>query len=288
MTEFIKVISPGLYSSIQDIGRFGFRKYGVPVSGVMDEQSASLANHLLNNSPESALMEITMVGPKFLFETPTLIAISGADISPQLNRIPVQLNKVISVSKGDILSFGKLHYGLRCYLAVKGGFQTESVMGSKSSLVPITNKSTIQKNDQLPITGYDQQENHLSSVRVDQSFFTMSNLPCSKGPEFDLLTASEQGSIFNEKLLVSQDNNRMGYRLEGYSFEYPACYNMLTSSVLPGTIQLTPSGNLIALMKDCQTTGGYPRILQLSQGGINKLAQKKATEIISFSLENEG
>lgn len=288
MTEFIKVISPGLYSSIQDKGRFGFRKYGVPISGVMDEQHASFANHLLNNSPASAIMEITMVGPKLLFATATQIAISGADISPQLNQIPIQLNKVIGVSKGDVLSFGKLNYGLRCYLAVKGGFQIESVMGSRSSFVSVTNKSTIQKNDQLPIIGYDEHENHMSSVKVDQSFFTISNLPCSKGPEFDLLTPSEQSSIFNKKLLVSQDNNRMGYRLEGYSFEYPSGYNMLTSSVLPGTIQLPPSGNLIVLMKDCQTTGGYPRILQLSPDSINKLAQKKASDTISFSLESDG
>ena len=286
MNGFVEVIAPGLFSTIQDRGRFGFRKYGVPVSGVMDEQSASMANHLLNNSPDAALMEITMMGPKLLFSTETLIVITGADISPQLNKVPIQLNKVTKVFERDILSFGRLNYGVRCYIATKGGFKTESVMSSRSSFTSLTKNSSIQKGDQLPIGGYNGPEHHLSSVKIDTSFFSISSLPCAKGPEFDLLASSEQKSIFGKKLLVSQDNNRMGYRFEGFQFQYPVDYNMLTSTVLPGTIQLTPSGNLIALMKDCQTTGGYPRILQLSQDGINKLAQKKASDTITFLLED--
>ncbi|MCB0492320.1 MAG: biotin-dependent carboxyltransferase family protein [Cyclobacteriaceae bacterium] len=286
MNGFVEVIAPGLFSTIQDRGRFGFRKYGVPVSGVMDEQSASMANHLLNNSPDAALMEITMMGPKLLFSTETLIVITGADISPQLNKVPIQLNKVTKVFERDILSFGRLNYGVRCYIATKGGFKTESVMSSRSSFTSLTKNSSIQKGDQLPIGGYNGPEHHLSSVKIDQSFFSISSLPCTRGPEFDLLGSSEQKSIFGKKLLVSQDNNRMGYRFEGFQFQYPVDYNMLTSTVLPGTIQLTPSGNLIALMKDCQTTGGYPRILQLSQDGINKLAQKKASDTITFLLED--
>ncbi|MEP2670517.1 MAG: biotin-dependent carboxyltransferase family protein [Cyclobacteriaceae bacterium] len=282
---FVEVITPGLYTTIQDKGRFGFRKYGVPVSGVMDEQSASMANHLLNNSSACALMEITMVGPKLLFSAPTLITISGADISPQLNETPIPLNKVTQVLKGDVVSFGKLKFGLRCYLAVKGGFQTEMVMNSRSYFTPVTNNNLVQKGDQLSISSFNESEHHLSSVKIDHLLFSPA-LSCSKGPEFHLLTSTEQKSIFGKKLLVSQDNNRMGYRLEGYQFQYPTTYNMLTSSVLPGTVQLTPSGKLIVLMKDCQTTGGYPRILQLSKEGINKLAQKKVADSISFLLEN--
>ncbi len=281
---FVEVIAPGLYTSIQDKGRLGFRKYGVPVSGVMDEQSASMANHLLNNSSDCALMEITMMGPKLLFSASTQITITGADISPQLNETPVQLNKITQVFKGDMLSFGKLKFGLRCYLAVKGGFQTEIVMNSRSYFTPVTSSNLIQKRDRLSISSYNESEHHLSSVKVDHSLFSPV-LSCSKGPEFHLLTSSEQGSVFDKRLIVSQDNNRMGYRLEGDQFHYPTSYNMLTSTVLPGTVQLTPSGNLIILMKDCQTTGGYPRILQLSREGINKLAQKKASDSILFSLE---
>jgi len=288
MTGFVEVISPGLYSSIQDQGRFGFRKYGVPVSGVMDEQSALLANHLLNNTLESAVMEITMMGPKLLFSVSTQIVISGANISPQINGVAIPLNKASIINKGDTLSFGTLRYGLRCYLAVKGGFHTERVMNSRSYFAPVTTHGTIQKGDRLQINNCNNPDTHFSYVRIDESFLSSIILPCTKGPEFDLLHLEEKEFIFNTTLSVSKENNRMGYRLEGYSFQYPSGYNMLTSSVLPGTIQLTPSGNLIALMKDCQTTGGYPRILQLSQAGVNKLAQKKATDNISFALNYEG
>ncbi|HNP07035.1 MAG TPA: biotin-dependent carboxyltransferase family protein [Cyclobacteriaceae bacterium] len=288
MTGVVEVISSGLYSSIQDLGRFGFRRYGVPVSGVMDEQSASMANHLLNNAPAAAVMEITMTGPKLLFSINTQIAISGADLSPQLNGEAIPLNKIIKVSDADMLSFGKLKYGLRCYLAVKGGFQTEVVMNSRSYFAPVTKSSIVQKGARLRVNANDNSPYNLSYVKTDPSFFTQSHLPCLKGPEFGLLTAAEQKLIFSRELSVSQENNRMGYRLEGFAFQYPTGHNMLTSAVLPGTVQLTPSGNLIALMKDCQTTGGYPRIIQLSQEGINKLAQKKTSDRVSFSLEERG
>lgn len=105
------------------------------------------------------------------------------------------------------------------------------------------------------------------------------------GPEFDILNDQDKKTIFNSTFMVTKDNNRMGYRLEGSPYTNPANYNMLTSSVLPGTVQLTPSGQLIVLMQDCQTTGGYPRILQVTQSGINSLAQKKSSDAITFEID---
>lgn len=284
MTGFIEVIATGLYSSIQDRGRIGFRKYGVPTSGVMDEQSATMANHLLNNKASAPVMEITMTGPKLLFSNPTLIAITGADVSPKKNDESIECNKVIAMNAGDLLSFGALRYGLRCYLAVKGGFQTSFVMNSYSYFYGVTSDKMIAKGDQLQIMPHASTQHHFAGIKPDESFFSSPGLLCTKGPEFELLSPEHQQEIFENQFTVSQDNNRMGYRLDSPLLQYPSNYNMLTSSVLPGTVQLTPSGKLIVLMKDCQTTGGYPRILQLTQQGINKLAQKKAADRISFEL----
>lgn len=284
MNGFIEIITTGLYSTIQDRGRIGFRKYGVPTSGVMDELSAAMANHLLNNTASAAVMEITMTGPKLLFSTPTLIAITGADMSPKKNEEPIAFNKVIAMNEGDLLSFGALRFGLRCYLAVKGGFQTLFVMNSYSYCSGVTSDKVIKKGDQLPILSHPSSQHHFSSVKSHELFFNSSELFCSKGSEFELLTPKNQKEIFETPFIISQDNNRMGYRLDSPLLHYPTNYNMLTSSVLPGTVQLTPSGKLIVLMKDCQTTGGYPRILQLNQQAINKLAQKKAADKISFEL----
>ena len=119
----IKVIKAGYYSIIQDLGRFGFQQYGVPVSGVMDRYSSKLANALLNNEKNAAVLEITITGPMLQFNCNTLICVSGADISPRLNNESIKLNHVVIIKMGDVLSFGKLQYGFRSYLAVSGGFQ---------------------------------------------------------------------------------------------------------------------------------------------------------------------
>lgn len=283
MNDFVEVISPGLFSTIQDQGRFGFRKYGSPTAGVMDEQSAALANHLLNNHSSSPVLEITMTGPKLLFSTSTLISIAGADISPKLNEHSISINKVIAIQKGDILSFGALRYGCRCYLAIKDGFQTEYILNSYSYFSNITTNNRIKKGDQLPIKKHVAKQSHFSTVKIDDEFFKTINIKCSKGPEYHLVSNSE--IVFQSNFSISNDSNRMGYRLDGPAIPYPTAFEMLTSSVLPGTVQLTPSGQLIILMKDCQTTGGYPRILQLTTDGINKLSQKKAADLVALVLQ---
>ncbi len=282
MMAHAEVISPGLYSTIQDNGRFGFRKFGVPTSGAMDQQSANLANHLLNNPTSAAVLEMTMVGPKLIFSASSLIVITGADMSPKINEKEISLNMVVAVSKGDILSFGTLRCGLRSYLAVKGGFQTERVMNSHSFYRPVTIENVIKKGDRLPLSPFKSVQNLFASVKADKSLFDSSPLPCFKGPEFDFLESGK--TIFTENFSVGNENNRMGYRLHGKPLRYPANYSMLTSAVLPGTIQLTPSGQLIALMRDCQTTGGYPRILQLTQESLDRLGQKKTSDLVSFTL----
>lgn len=284
MSGYIEVISPGLYSTIQDSGRIGYRKFGVPPSGPMDKQSAELANHLLNNPSEAAIMEITLHGPTLLFSVSTQIAISGANISPKLNDEEISSNKIIEVHAGDKLSFGLIHFGARCYLAVKGGFQTEKIMGSRSYFNPVTSSHAIRRKDQLPIHAHNSKDKNYSSVKPDNTFFSSSIVECSIGTEFQVLDDGLKENIFEYKFTITKDNNRMGYRLEGPSLLYPNNYNMLTSSVLPGTVQLTPSGQLIVLMQDCQTTGGYPRILQVDQRGINKLAQKRTSDTFNFEL----
>ncbi len=262
----------------------GFRKYGVPCSGAMDGHSAELANRLLNNNVSAAVLEITLTGPKLKFLVATTIAITGANITPKINEANCQLNKVIGISEGDLLSFGSLQFGARCYLAVKGGFQTPIVMNSFSYFEEITQQAVIKKGDLLPIPSDSTPTLLGASVKVDDLLFSTSHLPCHPGPEFECLVKSERASLFQSKFAISRDNNRMGYRLEGSPLQYPKDYSMLTSAVLPGTVQLTPSGQLIVLMRDCQTTGGYPRILQLTSTGINILAQKKATDQVTFEL----
>lgn len=279
----IKVLKAGFYASIQDRGRVGFASKGVPVSGVMDQYSSTMANSILNNAVNDALLEITFGGCELQFLTATIICISGADFSASINKKEVILNSKIQVRKNDILSFGKINYGVRTYLSVKGGFTSDIILGSRSFYPLIANDFIIRKNDLLPITTFntDVESSH-TSVKTIKSHFDSKEINCFKGPEFELLNRHQQKKIVEELFTISNDNNRMGYRLtETIQNNLPS---ILTSAVLPGTVQLTPSGKLIILMKDCQVTGGYPRILQLTENALHKLAQKTTNQLLFFSL----
>ncbi|WP_298780038.1 biotin-dependent carboxyltransferase family protein [uncultured Polaribacter sp.] len=277
----IKVIKAGFFTSIQDRGRDGFASIGVPVSGVMDSFSSNLANNVLNNTLDDAVLEITFSGCKLEFFTETIICISGGNFSPKINNKSINLNSRIKVFKNDILSFGKINSGVRCYLAVKGGFLTDKVLNSRSFYSNVTHQLFIKKGDMLPISSLKSDlKTSNSSIKNQNAHFQSQEIACNIGPEFNLLNVSQKKQLESQLFTISIDNNRMGYRLvEIIENNLP---QILTSAVLPGTVQLTPSGKLIVLMKDCQVTGGYPRVLQLTNNSISKLSQKTTNEKFFF------
>tara|TARA_R110002126_G_scaffold77796_3_gene193957 strand:- start:21067 stop:21918 length:852 start_codon:yes stop_codon:yes gene_type:complete len=279
----LKVLKAGFYTTIQDRGRAGFASIGVPISGSMDWYSADLANGILNNSTEEAVLEITLGACQFQFLAATIICITGGDFSPTINSNPIQLQKSVFVEKGAMLSFRKVNYGVRCYLAIKGGIQSQKKLNSRSFYPNITNNFIIKKNDILSYMPFDYDVNDSKSIiKIEKNHFESAVIECYKGPEFDLLNQHQQNQILAQTFTISRENNRMGYKLnEEILNDLP---QQLTSAVLPGTVQLTPSGKLIVLMRDCQVTGGYPRILQLTEVAINKLAQKTTDNSFRFSI----
>ena len=277
----LKFLKSGFYTTLQDFGRFGYRDIGVPVSGVMDELSVKKANILLENKNEDAVLEITMTGPTLIFELPTYICLSGAKLSPTLNNEPIENYKVIKVEAGDILSYGKLESGFRSYLAVKGGFQGENRLGSYSQYNPVTVKKCFKDGDEITYAQIKHYEPVISELKLE-SHLNNDTIEVFRGPEFSLLTDAQLAALFSKDFTISKKNNRMAYQLEQEIESHS--YSMLTSGTLPGTVQLTPAGRLIILMKDGQTTGGYPRVLQLSEASISTLAQKKFGDTISFKL----
>jgi len=189
----LKILQSGLHTSIQDIGRFGYRNIGVPTSGTMDTISANFANALLNNNKNDAVLEITMYGPKLAFTVPTVITITGAEMSAKLNNSTIANYKKYSIKKGDILSFGELTKGLRCYLAVKGGFKTAKVLKSRSFYNGITLKNTLKKHDTIPYNSYvDNKNSSNSAIKNTTLFFETNVLEVYKGPDFNLFTLEEQ------------------------------------------------------------------------------------------------
>tara|TARA_R110000868_G_scaffold152736_2_gene377953 strand:- start:9473 stop:10312 length:840 start_codon:yes stop_codon:yes gene_type:complete len=277
----LNVLKSGFFTTVQDTGRFGYRDKGVPVSGIMDMETVYKINMLLENDQNAAVLEITMTGPTLEFEEDTFITLGGAELAITLNNEPISNYVVIKIKAGDILSYGRLKKGFRAYLAIKEGFQTPKLLGSRSYYSSITPNGIIKDKAEISYKKYSLFEPKITGLKVD-SILDEKVLHVAKGPEFELLTDKQLESLFFKSFTVAMENNRMAYQLDetidGHSI------SMLTSATLPGTVQFTPSGKLIILMKDGQTTGGYPRILQLTDKAISILAQKKSGDHFSFKL----
>lgn len=279
----IEVISGGLYTSIQDIGRYGYRKLGVPLSGFMDSYSARLANRLVGNSIKDAVLEITHIGPVLYFTITTEIAITGAGFSPTVNDFEVPLNSRIVIQKDSTLKFGLPGFGLRAYLSIVGGFNFEEKLGSYSQFHGITTKDTLEKGDRLSVIEQKVVASKVTaSVKVSKALFSSEVLTVLPGPEYKYLSSTLQKELMERPLKIGSDSNRLAYMLEGWS-DFLA-EEIITAPVQPGTVQLTPSGQCVVLMRDAHTTGGYARVLQLPERSINILAQKRANDKVRLEF----
>ncbi len=276
----IKVIQPGLFTTIQDGGRHGYRNIGIPTSGFMDQESAWAANKIVDNDREESLIEITLKGPTLLFNNNCTISITGGDFSPLINDMPIKMYKSINVKLGDTLKINNTKNGARCYLAISGGINVKSIFGSKSFLSNISESYYLRKGDEIKIS--DNSNNKILK-KNNLKFKLNRSMEVFKGPEFDLLSIKVKNMLFKNEFTI-RTNSRMAYNLE--EKVQIGIKSIISSPVLPGSVQLTPSGKMIILHRDCQTTGGYPRILQLNKSSLNHLSQIKSNEKIKFSLIN--
>ncbi|MGB5371065.1 MAG: biotin-dependent carboxyltransferase family protein [Flavobacteriaceae bacterium] len=277
----LKVLKSGFFTSVQDSGRFGYRDKGVPIAGAMDGHTVRNLNMLLENDGNAAVIEITMTGPTLIFEEDSFIALGGAEMSATLNNEPIQNHKIYRVEAGDILSYGKLQRGFRAYLAIKDGFRGNPILGSQSMFFPITESNHLEDKSLLPYQVNKKFEPRITEYKLDD-LLDEKVLEAHPGPEFKILHDKQLEGLFFKDFTIAKENNRMAYQLKETIGEHH--YSMLTSATLPGTVQLTPAGKLIILMKDGQTTGGYPRILQITDKAMSILAQKKFGDVVSIKL----
>ena len=274
----IKVIQPGLFTTIQDGGRHGYRNIGIPTSGFMDQESAWAANKIVNNDREESLIEITLKGPTLLFNNNCTISITGGDFNPLINGMPIKMYESINVKLGDTLKINNTKNGARCYLAISGGLDVKSIFGSKSFLSNITESYYLRKGDEIKIS--DNFNNKI--LKKNKLKFKLNrSMDVFKGPEFDLLSIKVKNILFENEFTI-RSNSRMAYNLDEKA--QIGIKSIISSPVMPGSVQLTPSGKIIILHRDCQTIGGYPRILQLDTNSLNNLSQLKSNDKIKFSL----
>lgn len=286
MSELLCTVkSSGLFTTIQDLGRSGFRQFGVPVSGALDPKSAELANTLVGNPTDYPLLEITQTGPQLHFERYGALALAGADISPMLNGVPVNNHETIFFATGDLLSFGPPKIGIRAYLAFAGQLEGERLFGSVSTHSGNQwgglNGQPLLKGDQLHIIPPSQV---IRPQKIDHHISNSDTIRVSKSMEFGALENSDQERLFSQDWVIASESNRMGIRLKGtpLASKLP---EMISSPTDVGIVQLPPSGLPIVLMNDSAAIGGYPRICAVVQEDLPLLAQKPPGAKIRLKLE---
>lgn len=288
--EFVTVIKPGLLTTVQDLGRRDYRIFGVSVSGVMDSVSFRLANILVGNELIEAALEVTLLGPRLEFQADGVIAITGADLTPTLNNLPIPMWKAHRVQKGDVLNFGACQYGARSYIAFAGGIQVPKVMGSRSTYVRggyggIEGRP-LKAGDQIPI-GYSRfhySQLHGRRIRPSEipDFKRERPIQFILGPHHQEFTNKSLEEFVNSVYLVTNDSDRMGYRLQGPKLTHINGADIISDFITIGTIQVPGSGQPIVHMADCGTSGGYTKLGVVIGVDIPYLAQRKPGDHIRF------
>jgi antagonist of KipI len=284
------VVKEGLLTTVQDLGRFGYRSFGVNPSGVMDRAAAQLLNLLLENDENDAVIEMHFPAGEFTFENHIDFAIGGADFSAELSKRTVTPWAVIHALKGDVLRFVHKKVGSWAYLAVSGGFDVDEWLGSSStSLVTETGGfygRRLIKGDRIPVK--PSAMGSPNSSRIGNSLVPLYSdsptLRVTRGPEFDMLTGVSQHLLFTERFAISPQSDRMGFRLNGPQLFRLSDAEILSSGTTFGTVQLLPNGQMIVLMADHQTTGGYPRIATIASVDLPLIAQLGPGNEVAFDL----
>lgn len=288
----IKVLKGGLLSTIQDTGRFGYRKDGIIVSGAMDSLALRTGNLLVGNPQDEAGIECTLAGPTIRFEAEQLIALTGADLSAVLDKMPLQMWRPVLVKKGSVLSFGAAKTGCRTYLSVSGGFSVPKVLGSRSTYLRAEfggwNGRALQAGDYIPFREryHEALQDFNWSCDLSTLYPDLNDhvIRVIEGPEFELFSLNSKQAFFEKEFQLSNESDRMGYRLKGEALKLERPREMISSAVTFGTVQVTSNGDPIVLMADHQTTGGYPRIVQVITADFSKLAQLQSGQKIRFEL----
>jgi antagonist of KipI len=280
----IRILRPGLLTTVQDRGRHGYQRVGLCPGGAMDPVALALANALVGNPPDEAALEITVIGPEVVFEVDTLVAICGAEFATGFPS-----NRPVLARAGTRYNVGRATRGARAYIAVAGGFAIEPVLGSRSTYLPGQfggyEGRALKHGDVLGLRAAAAAERFATLKKTRDETVRWSAPPLTlpdrepilvhvvEGQHFASFDANSQRAFFDTVWRVAPDSNRMGFRLSGPPLGRPQADEILSGPTCLGSVQVPPSGVPIALMADHQTTGGYPRIAEIASADVARLAQ---------------
>lgn len=273
-----RVIEPGIYSSVQDGGRRGYRRYGMPLSGPMDPYAYAILNSILGNRENSAAVEVTGSWFSGEFLKDCRFAICGADPGATLDDITIPVNEVICAKSKSILKFHGMKSGIRTYIGVAGGFEGNVFLGSTS----MPRGMRLGSGDILcsagPAGNPGIVEHDFSYIKADGKY----NVKVREGPDSDLFGKRIAKEFIKDSFKVSLHLDRMGIRLEPKEYLSGLSDGIVTKPVFPGCIQVTGSGMPVIIMNDGQTSGGYPVIAVIQKEDLRIIGQLKAGDLLSF------
>jgi antagonist of KipI len=284
----------GFLTSVQDVGRTGFRQFGVSTSGALDPFALRVANLLVGNDEGAAGLEITLGGLQLRFEDERIVAWSGGEFDVQIGSRALPAGHVAHLQPGDELKFGRAQIGCRCWLTISGGIDVSVVLGSRSTDLRANfggiEGHALRDGDFIPLSkwpGSPAPATPISSWSAPRDWVS----PARRGPilrfirgiDWERFNASTLQRFTSEAFTVSSDSDRMGVRLDGPELKREEETDLISEAVAPGTIQVPPSGKPILLLGDCQTVGGYPKIGHVITVDLGVAAQLRAGDGVRFS-----
>jgi antagonist of KipI len=292
----LKILKAGMLDSIQDVGRYGYQHVGINPTGCMDQYAAAISNILAGNNISDAVIEMHFPAPVIYFNSPALIALSGADFGATINGKNIPINQPLLINKDCTLQFNLPSEKSRCYLSLNGGFKITKWLGSNSTNLKamaggfsgrkllkddvielnLNRDSFLPADIDFKILPWKANENF--GIADENDFLVL------PGGEWDWLDTTSQEKFLKNPFYISHNSDRMGYRLDSEPLHSSVKSELVSSGVSYGTIQLLPDGQLIILMADHQTTGGYPRLGNIISTQLPALAQMKTGDKIQFRL----
>lgn len=300
----ITIIKPGVSCSIQDLGRWGYQQFGVPIGGAMDRDAAKTANRLCENDDSDAVLECALHGLEIKFNETVCFAVTGGGARATTNGIDVSYNRLIKVIAGSTFKLHPDAFGCRTYIAFAGGLTIKKELGSASTYVASVlggiHGRNIIASDELKLYEDTKEPSSAKDIVIDENGFGISKwkaqvnpfphlqdvveINCEKGPEWELFDEASQAIFTNQIFTIAPQSNRMGYRLDGVSLLLKEKTELISTAVTRGIIQVTNEGHPIILMADAQTIGGYPRIARVCSKDISQLAQCRPGVKLKFIL----
>lgn len=284
----IKVITPGMLSTIQDGGRKGYSALGFSASGVMDLQSYHIANALAGNYTDEAVIEMTVMGGSFKFIESNYIAVTGADMQPRLEGRAVPMYETLFVKAGETLSFSAAQSGMRTYIAFAGGIDVPVIMGSRSTNLKCKigglDGRPLKSGDIVPALNADSEfhKHKIRKAQPDNFDAKEITIRVVMGPQDDYFTQKGIDTFLNTPYSVANESDRMGCKMSGEKIEYKTSVDIISDGIVFGSVQVPRSGNPIVMLADRQTTGGYAKIATVISADLPLLVQAKPGTKVRF------